>query len=471
MKINKDYDYIVIGSGAAGGVIFNELKKKDKDVLLIEQGNYPQKKTYDFYHSLKNFWKSSGYQYARGNIYLPLLQGVSVGGSTRINGSIMHPITKNFLNKVNKFLKLGSNSFEFKEFAKYQDELIEEFKISRKYKNKIENNKIFQLTKKLGWDCKPQLRTALDESNKKNIDIGNSIENLILRKFSKKNILYNFKVDKLLFENKKIIGVNCVNKYLKKKVFIKANQKVIVCCGAISSAKLLINSKIKNKNIGKKFSCHLSGAIDSLFENKEHVELLSDEVEIITQNEKFEKFASQKVPPEVVLSRLPTKKNNFPFNEKNFISSWVYNISSSSTGILSRTLFGHNLKFNINDYEFQNIKDFIMLISKFLFNLGAQKVYPNIINKKIDGTNFKNLEKIIGKINPEDLLLTASHLFGTCCFGENSEKGVIDENFKVFNYDNLFVVDSSIFPFPTESNPQLTIMIFAKAASQIILNE
>ena len=56
-------------------------------------------------------------------------------------------------------------------------------------------------------------------------------------------------------------------------------------------------------------------------------------------------------------------------------------------------------------------------------------------------------------------------------FGNNSENGVINENFKVFNYDNLFVVDSSIFPFPTESNPQLTIMIFAKAASQIILND
>ena len=73
MEINKSYDYIVIGSGAAGGVIFNELKKKDKNVLLVEQGDYPKIKSYDFYYSLKNFWKSSGYQYARGIIYLPLL--------------------------------------------------------------------------------------------------------------------------------------------------------------------------------------------------------------------------------------------------------------------------------------------------------------------------------------------------------------------------------------------------------------
>lgn len=468
MEINKSYDYIVIGSGAAGGVIFNELKKQDKNVLLVEQGDYPKIKSYDFYYSLKNFWKSSGYQYARGNIYLPLLQGVSVGGSTRINGSIMQTITEKFVSKLNKFLNLKSSNFQFEEFLKYQDELIEEFKILRKYENNIENNNIYQLTKKLGWNCKPQLRTALDDSIKKNIDTGNSIENLILRKFSKNNILYNFEVDKLVFENRKIIGLNCVNKYLKKKIFIRANRKVIICCGVIGTAKLLMNSKIKNKNIGKKFSCHLSGAVDSLFENKKNIELLSEEVEIITNNEKF---ASQKVPSEVILSRLPIKKNNSFFNENNFTSSWVYNVSSSSSGSLSRGLFGYKLKFDINNDEFQKVKDFIILISKFLFNLGAQKVFPNIINKKIDGSSFENLQKIIDEINPEDLLLTASHLFGTCCFGNNSENGVINENFKVFNYDNLFVVDSSIFPFPTESNPQLTIMIFAKAASQIILND
>ena len=49
--------------------------------------------------------------------------------------------------------------------------------------------------------------------------------------------------------------------------------------------------------------------------------------------------------------------------------------------------------------------------------------------------------------------------------------GVVNEDFKVFNYDNLFVVDSSIFPHPTSYNPQLTIMIYAKLASNIILNE
>jgi len=470
MKTKNEYDYIVVGSGAAGGIIFNELKKENKDVLLIEEGNYLDLKSYDFYQSLKNFWKSSGYQYANGNIYLPLLQGISVGGSTRINGSIMQPLNENFLKKINEYLNLKLNFFNFEKFNQYQNELIEELKISRNNNTEIQNNKINEFVKKLGWECKSQLRTALDDKNNKKVDVGNSIENLILKKFNKKEILYNFKVSRLILENNQILGVNCFNKITKKKIFIKVNKKVIVCCGAIGSAKLLNDSKIQNQNIGKKFSCHLSGAIDSIFDIKKNIKLPSDEVEIITKNELFKKFASQKVPDEIILSRLPIRKENFLLSQ-NSILSWVYNVSSLSSGIISKNIFGYKVKFNLSEIEFQNIKNFIKLISNFLFNLGAQKVYPNIINKNFKGNNFENINQILNEIEPEDLLLTASHLYGTCCFGSNYKNGVVDKNFKVFNYDNLFVVDSSIFPFPTESNPQLTIMIFAKAASELILNE
>ena len=55
----------------------------------------------------------------------------------------------------------------------------------------------------------------------------------------------------------------------------------------------------------------MSGAIDSIFDIKENIQLPSDEVEIITKNELFKKFASQKVPDEIILSRLPIRKENF----------------------------------------------------------------------------------------------------------------------------------------------------------------
>ena len=59
-----------------------------------------------FFKSLRKIWKFSGYQYATGNISLPLLQGISVGGSTTINGSIMQDLDENFCDKLNELLEL-----------------------------------------------------------------------------------------------------------------------------------------------------------------------------------------------------------------------------------------------------------------------------------------------------------------------------------------------------------------------------
>ena len=77
-----------------------------------------------------------------------------------------------------------------------------------------------------------------------------------------------------------------------------------------------------------------------------------------------------------------------------------------------------------------------------------------MLKKFIQILSIKTLKVIILKYNqalneiePKDLLLTASHLYGTCCFGSNYKNGVVDKNFKVFNYDNLFVVDQVYFLF------------------------
>ena len=71
---------------------------------------------------------------------------------------------------------------------------------------------------------------------------------------------------------------------------------------------------------------------------------------------------------------------------------------------------------------------------------------------------MNEIDNLLNNLKVGDLLLYL--LFGTCCMGSSEANGVVDENFKVFNYDNLFVTDSSIFPFPTRYNPQLTIMIY-----------
>ena len=474
MKANLEYDFIIVGSGAAGGIIFNELKKNNKNVLLIEEGNHYSKKNYreEFYYSLKNLWKSSGYQYAIGNISLPLLQGVSIGGSTAINGSIMQKLENTFCDNLEELIEIKNSNFKFENLLKYQDELIEEFKISRDTSDDVEKSPLKKVVEKKDWECNSQLRAAPDYDFSKRILVGNSIENLILKKFDGENIFSNVKVEKIVHEKNKIVGINCLDKVNNKNFFIKVKKKLIISCGAISSARLLMKSKIQNENLGKNFSCHLSGAVDAVFNNsKEKIGSKSMALEIITDDNTCKKFANQNVPDEILLSRLPPEKLEDYSDELDEISSWVYNVSSLSSGYMKKNFFDYDLHYNISENEFSKVKKFIFKISEFLFDIGAQNVLPNIINIHNVSESLKNIQKILSIIKPKDLLLTSSHLFGTSCLGKDQYSGVIDKNFKVFNYDNLFIVDGGIFPFPTSYNPQLTIMIFAKLASDILINE
>lgn len=474
MNKSLEYDYIVIGSGAGGGVVFDELKKNNKNVLLIEKGPHIKSKNLkkEFYHSLKNIWKSSGYQYADGNISLPILQGISLGGSTTINGSIMQELEENFCNKLISIINTNNKNFKFDNLLKFQNNIKKEFNITSTNKEFNQDNNLINELKKNNWEYKFLERAISDDKYLDRTLSGNSIESIILRKYNGSNILTNLDVKLIVKDKKKILGVKCFDKKERKNIFIKVKKKLIVSCGVLGSAKLLMKSNIKNKNLGKKFSCHLSGAVDALFlEHKKKIEGTLNAIEITTDDNSCKKFANQNVPDEIILSRIPFENHDNLREKLSKVSSWVYNVSSKDTGYIKNSFFNRRLKFNITDDEFKKVKKFIFKISDFLFRIGAINVFPNVLNKNNLTKNMSEIETLLSKIDNKDLLLTASHLFGTCCIGKDENNGVVDENFKVFNYENLFVVDSSVFPFTTSYNPQLTIMIYAKLASNLIINE
>jgi choline dehydrogenase-like flavoprotein len=72
-----------------------------------------------------------------------------------------------------------------------------------------------------------------------------------------------------------------------------------------------------------------------------------------------------------------------------------------------------------------------------------------------------------------DILLGTGHPQGGNRISKNRGRngidgGVIDPDFKVFGYDNLYVCDASVHPSATTVNPQLTVMTLAHYASNRI---
>jgi choline dehydrogenase-like flavoprotein len=65
---------------------------------------------------------------------------------------------------------------------------------------------------------------------------------------------------------------------------------------------------------------------------------------------------------------------------------------------------------------------------------------------------------------PGDLLMTSAHPQGGNALG-----AVVDEDFRVRGYRNLFLCDASVFPSSVHVNPQLTVMGMAQYAARRIL--
>jgi cholesterol oxidase len=78
--------------------------------------------------------------------------------------------------------------------------------------------------------------------------------------------------------------------------------------------------------------------------------------------------------------------------------------------------------------------------------------------KRINGVALGSIgENLLG-------LPTTAHILGGAPIGKNADEGVVDENFRIHNYEGLYIIDGSIMPANPGVNPSLTITALAEYA-------
>jgi cholesterol oxidase len=68
-------------------------------------------------------------------------------------------------------------------------------------------------------------------------------------------------------------------------------------------------------------------------------------------------------------------------------------------------------------------------------------------------------------------LPTTAHILGGAPVGKSAAEGVVDENFQVFNYPGMYIIDGSIMPGNPGVNPSLTITALAEYALSKVLHK
>lgn len=425
---DRNYDFIIIGSGPAAITLYKKILSKKKNIpkiLIIEQGDY-KKKSYNKVIS----------KYLKIDLSS---RAFTVGGTSSIWSNISSYFEE--FEMKPRWIKKQSNLWpiNYKNLFEEYNSLNNEYQF---FFNKLKVKKI-----DIPFQIRPFVATTKPINFKQFIN------------FNEVDLIYNCKINSI-DENKKVATAYSSDNRLKLKA-----KKIIICCGGIESVKLIQNSlyqkKLKNlknkKLIGKYFMDHPKLDLGYLKYPK---------LDIINQLE-LKKKSDLITYYGISLKKKTQEKKNLlnsyvRFEKPNFkISRYldVFNIPIikhifSSKKIIRVKLFCEMKPNKNNSIILKKNKTFVALqpskIEYKTIKLLTNEI-KNFFSFEPEKEKNLNLEKINNRLKG------ASHHMGGLRFNPNLNISVVDKNLKILGLKKIYVCSSAVFPTSGSANPTMTV--------------
>ncbi|MEP6613304.1 MAG: GMC family oxidoreductase N-terminal domain-containing protein [Mucilaginibacter sp.] len=499
-----EVDYLVIGSGAGGATATYRLACQVKDpsqILLVETGNRYQP-LQDFTDNeiemMKKVYKEGGLQQTK-QFTMNILQGECLGGSTVVNNAVCFKmpdgVKQNWQNQFDIDLSRLEEKYELIE----KELLIET--LGEKGVNTIVRQKFesavaqYNATLPEGDRLDPHYPVLVNHLN----NTGDGNWNLGNKRMRKRSMLETYipwseargvkvitNMTAVRFTTNENNVADCVilradNGTLSK---VKVRKAIIVAGGAVASSHFLMRSEVKSGGLGCALSCNF--AFPVAFEFDEPIKAFDgDQITLGAldphSRSAFETYFNP--PASFALSSAP-----FYFDRRASIMKGYNNmlnfgglLGSEPKGIIQKKadlLNGQAFTWELGDKDVSNIKYALTTLVQLGKLAGAKRA---IIPSKpgidlpltdMDIAGFKNAFNDF-PLRITDLAIATAHpQGGNYMAGVNSgakSNRVVNENFQVDGYANVFVADASLFPTSITVNPQWTIMAMSSLAMDSVL--
>jgi len=119
------------------------------------------------------------------------------------------------------------------------------------------------------------------------------------------------------------------------------------------------------------------------------------------------------------------------------------------------------IEYTASSEDRDSVVEGLEVAGRIWLEAGAERVMPATFAWQEYRTPDELAELPKRILESGDLLLTSAHPQGGNALGE-----VVDEDFRVRGWENLYVCDASVFPSSVHVNPQLTVMGMAQYAAQ-----
>lgn len=503
---NNHYDIIIIGTGAGGGTLAHELAPTGKKILILERGeflprekdNWNPKEVYQDarYFTNEKWYNLEGKEFSPQTCYW-------VGGNTKVYGAALLRLRERDFEQVQH--KGGISpawALKYRDFAPYYPKAEKLFSIHGKQgedptepprdgypylpvshepsmqsiSDSLSEQGFHPFHLPLGLrlnevdstlsDCircdtcdgYPCLVHGKADAEVNCIRPTRSYDNVILMTGAKVTQLHTSESGREVTQVEVEIGDQTRN---------FSSEIVVVSCGAINSAALLLRSAndrhpngLANSSdqVGRNFMKHLSTAMVALHDQPNE----AVHQKTIGLNDYYWGEPDFPYPMGMVQNTGNVKGGMIPAETPPLLAPYVKLVPEFGLEMIARYTTGwwlqtedlpdpnnrvHWIDGKLHlDYTMNNLEARDRLIHRWTSVL-----------KKVDKT-CKHM--IPFGIYPRNYipLAAVAHQCGTCRFGEDPKTSVLDINCRTHDVDNLYVVDGSFFPSHSGVNPTLTII-------------
>jgi choline dehydrogenase-like flavoprotein len=491
--VNEHYDIIIIGTGAGGSTLANLLAPTGKKILILERGTFlpKEKANWDSKEVIqKDRYRTNEVWYDKQGKPVRPITHYYVGGNTKFYGSALFRLPeRDFEQVVHKDGVSPEWPLKYQDFAPYYAQAERLYEVHGKrgldpieppstedypfppishepYIQQIHSD----LKDRGFYPFYQPLGIKLNEVNrflsacircdtcdgfpcfvnaKADADV-NALRPALV--YPNLTLMLEAKVLRLHTSpsGREVTGVEAE---IAGQRQIFSGNIIVVACGAINSAVLLLRSA-----------------------NDQHPNGLANSSDLVGRNYMAHKFAAV-----VALSIKPTSTvypktigiNDFYWGEKDF--PYPMGHVQSAGKITEHKAAANGLPF-VPSAVYKAVADRALawfIIGEDLpdpnnrVRVKDEKIFLEYTNNNEEAFNrlIKRWNQVLKSIDPFSLYITTrfslkdvGHQCGTCRFGVDPKTSVLDLNCRTHDVDNLYVVDGSFFPSSAALNPTLTII-------------
>ena len=482
VPLDAVFDFVVVGTGAAGAVAAHTLATQGYSVAMVEEGAWVQATHFgtDVHSTFQNLVRDTGMTIMKGRSFIPYLQGACVGGSTVINSAIAWRAPEDVFDDWHRDFGL---SLSLRDLEPHYEALEKDLSV-REVDGKVmgEHNRLFlEVAKANGVHAAPMRRYDAGCEGS-----GRCLQGCPTGKKQSMAITYvpwALARGAQLFTSCKVLrvevrGDRAVGIVARAKgggqVRLRAKMGVLVAASTVQTPGILRRSGLRSSALGKHFQCHPSVGIGGLFDRPISMDFGATQgaESIAFRRSHRTKLETIGMPPELAAARIPGLGSALTnrLDQMGHVAVWAGQVRSRAEGVVDTDLFGRDrIRFSVDAEDISGSRRALAILTRWMFECGAREVWPGIFGVPSVLTSpdqARLIEEAPTEARAYGFITT--HLFGAARMSANASDSVCSPDFETREVSRLFVVDSSVFPTNLGVNPQHTIMALSRLAAHQI---